>query len=126
MTESNEHNSAPERDGYEKKDVSLKKVFIYGIAGIILLIISVIFVVDQFIAVKEEVVYEQVLRPESAALRELRAREIEELGGYKLLNEKDSVYRIPIERAKELMADEAYRERLKKEKKAATKNKHVL
>jgi hypothetical protein len=111
MTEIDKHKNGETDTGYEKSDVSLKKVLIYGILGIIFLVIAVIFVIDQFIAVKEEIVYEQVLRPESAALRELRAREIEELRSYKLLNEKDSVYRIPIEQAKQLLADEAYRER---------------
>jgi len=113
MPETNEHKSGSHEDGYEKRDVNLTKVLVYGIAGIIILIIAVIFVVDQFIAIKEEIVYEQVLRPESAALRELKAREVEELGSYKLLNEKDSVYRIPIDRAKQLLADEAYRDRIK-------------
>ena len=109
MPETNENNT-----GYEKRDVSLGRVFLYGILGVIFLVIIIIFVVDQFISVKEEIIYEQVLRPESAALRELRAREIEELDSYKLLNDKDSIYRIPIERAKQLMADEAYREAMKK------------
>ena len=112
MTEAPEHNDESRDIGYEKSDVNLKKVFLYGILGIIFLIIVIIFVVDQFTAVKEEVIYEQVLRPESAPLRELRAREIEELGSYKLLNPTDSVFRIPIERAKQLMADEAYRKRM--------------
>ncbi|MEW5923280.1 MAG: hypothetical protein AB1746_04765 [Candidatus Zixiibacteriota bacterium] len=111
MTEESRHNDESQDIGYEKSDVNLKKVLLYGILGIVFLIIVIIFVVDQFTAVKEEIVYEQVLRPESAPLRELRAREVEELGSYKLLNSTDSVYRIPIERAKQLMADEAYRKK---------------
>ncbi|PKK83135.1 MAG: hypothetical protein CVT49_10015 [candidate division Zixibacteria bacterium HGW-Zixibacteria-1] len=114
MADIDKNNSESHDIGYEKSDVNLKKVFLYGILGIILLIIVIIFVVDQFSAMKEEIVYEQVLRPESAPLRELRAREIEELGSYKLLNSADSVFRIPIERAKQLTADEAYRERMAK------------
>lgn len=99
--------------GYEKRDVSLNKVILYGVLGIIVLVIALIFIMDYFTAVKEEIVYESVLKPESAALRELQARETEELNSYKLLDAEKKIYRIPIERAKKLLADEAYRERQK-------------
>ena len=97
--------------GYEKRDVSLSKVVLYGLLGIIVLVIALIFVMDYFTAVKEEIVYESVLKPESTTLGELQARETEELNSYKLLDAEKKIYRIPIDRAKKLMADEAYRER---------------
>jgi hypothetical protein len=99
--------------GYEKRDVNLNKVILYGVIGMIILVVAIVFVVDYFTAVKEEVIYESTLKPESAALRELRARETEELGSYKLLDSARGIYRIPVERAKELIADEAYRDRMK-------------
>jgi hypothetical protein len=57
--------------------------------------------------------YDYVLKPESAPLRDLRAREMETLTTYKVLDPVKSVYRIPISRAMELMADEAYQEQQK-------------
>ncbi len=113
MTEpGSEHPPTPEDAGYEKRDVNVNKIILAGVISVIIIVVLVIVVFDQFTAVKEELVYEKVLKPESVALRELRTRETEELTTYKVLNEKDSVYRIPIERAMELMAEEAYQRRL--------------
>ncbi len=108
MPENSQHNRAPE--GYEEKDVNTLKIFGYFAAGTIIVVIVLIFLIDFFIATKEEVVYEAVLKPESVVLRELRAREEEELGSYSVLDEEKGVYRIPIERAMEIAADEAYGE----------------
>ncbi|UCD94465.1 MAG: hypothetical protein JSU69_12015 [Candidatus Zixiibacteriota bacterium] len=114
MIDSHGPNSQKTDDsGYEKRDVSLIKVILYGVLGIIVLVIALIFIIDYFTAVKEDIVYESVLKPESAALSELQAREIEELNNYKLLDADKEIYRIPIERAKRLLADEAYREEQK-------------
>lgn len=107
------HTSKPE-DGYEKSDINTAKVMIYGLFGVIFLVAVLIFTWDYFAAVKEKVIQEMVLKPQSVPLRELRARENEELTGYKLLDASKGVYRIPIERAMELMADEAYRARTEK------------
>ena len=112
MTDSENLHNKTEGAGYEKSDVNVVKVIIYGIFGIIILVAVLIFTWDYFTSVKESLVEETVLKPRSAAIRELRARETEELSGYKLLDETKGVYRIPIERAMELMADEAYQERL--------------
>lgn len=104
----------PDGVGYEKRDVNLARVLVYGVLGIIALVVLVIFIFDYFTAAREEAVYEAVLKPESVALRELRAREEEELNSYAVLDEAAGVYRIPIERAMELIADEAYRARREK------------
>jgi len=114
MTDTENTHKTTEDAGYEKSDVNVAKVIIYGIFGIIFLVAVLIFTWDYFTSVKESLVEDMVLKPQSASIRELRARETEELTGYKLLDETRGVYRIPIERAMELMADEAYRERLKK------------
>jgi len=103
----------PEGDGYEKRDVNLAKVLIYGLLGIAVLVVIVFFVLDYFTAASEEAIYEAQLKPESVALRELRAREDEELNSYAVLDAQKGIYRIPIERAMELIAEEAYRARVK-------------
>lgn len=101
--------SEPGNAGYEKRDVNLLKVFIYGLLGIVVVVVLVIFMLDYFTATREELVYESVLKPESTSLRELRAREDEELNSYELIDEEQGRYRIPITRAMELLAEEAYR-----------------
>ena len=97
--------------GYEKSDVSVGKVLLYGIIGTLVVVVVVIFVMDFYISTQEELVYEAVLSPESASLRELRAREIEVLNTYELLDSAAGTYRIPIDRAMTLIAAEDARER---------------
>ena len=112
MSETEIHDAAEHSDtGYEKKDVNLRQI-ILGAALIIGVIVLILVLLTQyFVVVKEEQVYDAVLKPESAALRELRAREAEVLNSYKLLDSAGGVFQIPIRRAMELMADEAFRSR---------------
>ncbi len=93
--------------GYEKRDVSTKKVLFWGIAGVIIVVIIVVFLVEYFIFVKEEYYHEYVEKPRSEELMKLRERENKELASYKLLDDEKGIYRIPIERAMELVVKEA-------------------
>jgi hypothetical protein len=94
--------------GYEKRDVNVTKIALLSLLTIVFLVIVVVFVVDYFNVVTEEITEEVVLSPLSVELRELRAREAEELGSYKVLDAEAGRYRIPIDLAMKLMADEAY------------------
>jgi len=115
MTENHGHKPSIHGDaGYEKKDISANKVIFVGVMGILFLVVIIIALMDYFTVTKEEQIYESVLRPESTVLRELRAREMEVLNSYKLLDAQKGVYQIPISRAIELMADSAYQAELKK------------
>lgn len=99
--------------GYEKRDVNLRVTLLVG--AVIVLVIAMFLVIlnDVFVLKKEQMIYDYVLKPESAALRDLRAREMEMLTTYKLLDSVKGVYRIPMSRAMELIADEAYRDQQK-------------
>jgi hypothetical protein len=101
----------PGSGGYEKRDVNVLKVILYGVSAIVVVVALVIFMLDYFTATREELVYESVLKPESTALRELRAREEEELNSYAVLDAGKGIYRIPVERAMELMAEQAYQQK---------------
>jgi hypothetical protein len=96
--------------GYDKREMNPRATFIVG--AVVVLFIAVILVIlnDVFVLKKEQMMYDYVLKPESAPLRDLRAREMETLTTYKVLDPVKGVYRIPMSRALELMADEAYRE----------------
>jgi hypothetical protein len=100
--------------GYDKRDINLRVTLLVGAA--IVLVIAVILVIlnDVFVLKKEQMMYDYVLKPESAPLRDLRAREMETLTTYKVLDPVKNVYRIPVSRSMELMADEAYREQQKR------------
>lgn len=104
---SHDHHGA--RFGYEKRDANLKGITIVSLAGVLLLILAIVFVDDIFVLTKEQIIYETVLRPESVPLRDLRAREDEVLYSYKKLDSAGGVYQIPIDRAMQVLADEAYR-----------------
>lgn len=107
-----ENNSqSTEQTGYEKRDVNIRKIFAYAGAGLVIMVLLVVFLIDYFVKVREENVYEVVLKPESAALRELHAREIEELNAYRVVDADKGIYQIPIDRAMALLADEAFRRR---------------
>ncbi len=97
--------------GYEKKDVSVNKIALWGVISVTLLVVFVVFIMDFFVATREKLVYQEQLQPESVALRELRAREIETLNSYKIIDSTKGIYQIPIERAMQLMAREAYLKR---------------
>jgi hypothetical protein len=105
-----------ENEGYETRDVNVGKVIAYGVGAIIVLVILIVFALDFFASTREEIIYEAVLKPESALLRDLRARETEELNSYGVLDAQKGIYRIPIDRAMKLMAEEAFRAKPAKER----------
>ena len=112
MTEQNRHHQGAGGDGYEKKDASVA-----WIATIALLIVAVIaaFAIglnEYFLISKESLIYEQQLSTRNKVLRDLRASEEEALNSYKVLSADSGRYQIPIDRAMNLMADEAYQARL--------------
>lgn len=107
MSDSNRQETS-NGDGYEKKDVNVKMVLIVGIAIIAFIAVCLVFLTDVFVATREKMTSDYVLKPVSVALRELRAKENEELTTYSLLDSKLGIYRIPISRAMELLAEEAY------------------
>lgn len=98
-----------EHSGYERRDVNMKLILLISLTGVLFVVISVIVIDSVFISAKEEIIHETVLSPESSALRELRVREDEVLNSYKLLDSARGIYQIPVERAMDLVANEAYR-----------------
>lgn len=94
-------------DGYEKKDVNLKVVVIVGIAIVLFLVFSFIGLNEYFLYEKEIVIEEQVLSQPSVRLEDLRAVEDTILTSYQLIDTAKNIYRIPIDRAIELMAAES-------------------
>ena len=93
--------------GYEARDASSKKIIIWGIAGIVFIVIILALLTEYFLFVKEEFYLEIVEEPRSQELLDMRKKESEELNSYKLLDKDKGVYRIPIDRAMELVVEEA-------------------
>ncbi len=87
--------------GYEKKDIGLRAIFITIGVSIFLLLIFFVWSWNYFKTTKEKIVYEQVLKPESPILKEVRQREEKQLHSYGVLDASQGRYHIPIERAME-------------------------
>ncbi len=102
-------------DGYEKKDVAVGKL-ILATAALTIAISAFVIVLFQFFTLQsQEDIYNAQLAPPSAALLDLRAKEDEVLNSYAVVDSTKDIYRIPIERAMKLVADEAYKERTAQE-----------
>ena len=99
---------------YEHSDVNMKKLFFAGFVIVAILSIIVIVLNELFISSAESEFYSLVYKPVSKELRELRAKETETLNTYKSIDSEKGIYQIPIDRAMELMADEAFQKRLQK------------
>lgn len=92
--------------GYEKKDINVKKSVIVGLLIVLFIVVSLIGVNELFTYEKEKIIYNQVLKPESISLKELKAREDSILTSYELVDTVKQYYRIPLDSAKALTAQE--------------------
>ena len=115
MSEQTSHNSVDNGSaGYEKKDINVFWIVMITVVVVGVIIVSGIVLNEYYISTKEAIIHETVLSTESAPRRDLRASEEEVLGSYKVLDQATGKYRIPIDRAMQLIANEAYEARLKK------------
>lgn len=93
--------------GYETEDVSMLSLHAIGIIISIFIIASLIVLNEYFTMAKEKEVYERALKPQSAELQKLRAYEDEILSSYSVIDEEKGIYQVPIDRAMELLVEEA-------------------
>ena len=103
MSDENAHNE--NSSGYEKKDTSIRAIVVTTFVAIVLIVIVIVVLWDYFIATREAIVYEQTLAPVSVQLEELQRHEDSILNSYEFVDSTRGVYRIPIDRAMELMAE---------------------
>ncbi len=109
MNEPHQHNS----EGYETSDVPSRNLFIALATLIVVIVVILIALNEIFIASTEREITESVLKPESAELRELRAKETETLNSYKMLDEEQGIVQIPITRAMQLMSEEEFQKKMR-------------
>ena len=92
---------------YEKQDVNLISVIGISAVLIIIFIIILVFLSDFFIASKEDEIYESQLKPESVDLKKIQSEEDKILTTYELLDPENAVFRIPVDQAMRILAEEA-------------------
>ena len=116
MSDEQLHNDAADSEevGYEKSDVSVPWITTIALIVIGVIVVFMIILNEYFLVTKEKIIDEVVLSNPSTALRELHAREEQELNSYKLLDSAKGIYQIPIERAMELQAADAYKRQLER------------
>lgn len=96
----------PESMGYNVEEVSLRKTLIVILITVVLICILIFLSREYFIKTTEEIVYENILKPESKKLLETRAYEAEMLTRFTIVDSEKNIYRIPVENAKEILVME--------------------
>ena len=96
-----------ENNGYEKRDMPVKPLVIGGISFILIVAVTLFLLFEYYVRVMDNSVYDFKLSKRSKKLIELRESEKETLSSYKIIDEENGVYQIPIERSKELLINEA-------------------
>lgn len=99
------------KQGYEKSDTRARGVIIGMVVSVIVLVVMLVILNEVFIATKEDVYRQNVLTRKNPALQELHARETRILTTYAWVDSSEGVVRIPVDRAMELMVNEAYEAR---------------
>ena len=97
---------------YDRSDPRALLIAGLGICSIIGLVLVILGVQAYFDHVREETSYQQVYVPVAQDLRDLHAKEAEELNTYKYLDRNKGTVQIPIGRAMQLLAEEAANHKL--------------
>ena len=82
-------------------------VALSGFVGAALFVAALLWLNSYFQVARHRIIYERVLSLDNSALRDLRAREAETLNSYGWIDQENGVARIPVERAMEIMTQEA-------------------
>lgn len=98
---------------FDRTEPNVKFIALFGAATLAILAAVILGIQFYFDRVLERELYDKVLSQESAALKELRAREDEALNTYRYLDRDKGTVRIPVSRAMELLLQESAQGRLK-------------
>lgn len=93
--------------GYEKSGALTRFIFGAGLVVVIGLVVMLFFLNKFFTFQKERLIAEVFLAPQTEELMALHAQETGTLTTYGVVDAEQGVYRIPINRAMELMAANA-------------------
>lgn len=101
-----------QNSGYEHSDIGWVTLLWIGTIIIVCVTFFVILLDSFFSIAKENEVYEAVLKPVPADVREMRAKEQEKLNSYGKVEGTNGVYHIPIDRAMQLLAEENFKKEI--------------
>lgn len=107
---SDSHPSPP--SGYESSDTKGRSIYIGLAISVAAIAIVVVLLNELFVMTTFDVKNEQVGMAEDPAIKKNRAAAIQNISHYGWVDSANGVVSIPVERAMELMAEEAYQARL--------------
>jgi hypothetical protein len=107
MDDKDQITNTSSKPGYDKSDPNITRLVVIGLIFVALVVVALVVVNELFIYTKERDIQNTVLKPESVAIRDLRAHEDEVLSSFKVLDDSNGVYQIPIDRAMDLVVKEA-------------------
>jgi len=94
-------------EGFDRAEPSAGAIATFMIASLILLVITIFAIQQYFDHIWNEAVYEKILAPPSEQLREVRGRDDWNLTHYMYMDKASGQVRIPVDRAMELMLQDA-------------------
>jgi hypothetical protein len=89
-------------------DTKNVRIVVFTAVGVVILVVLLVWLRSYFFLVRNETIYSSVLSVKNPKLTELRAKEDAELGSYGWVDRKKGIVRIPIDRAMELVVQDAH------------------
>ena len=91
----------------DDSDPKSTPTLLVGVVGMILLMVIVLLVEVLFHRTSEAEIYRKVISEQPLELRQVQAEQLEQLNGYRWVSEPEGEAAIPIERAIDLVVEEA-------------------
>ncbi len=96
-----------DQDRFDRHEVNAKLIAGLGVSIIVGLVVLIMAVQYYFDVNYDQQIYQKVLEPVAADLKDLRASEDQDLHSYAYINRDQGTVRLPIERAMELLIQES-------------------
>lgn len=98
---------ADPREGFDRDEPSAGAIAGFAIGSLILLVLTIGAIQQYFNHIWNEAVYEKVLAPPSELLRDVRGRDDWNLTHYMYMDKASGQVRIPVDRAMEILLQDA-------------------
>ena len=97
--------------GFETTDPRSGAIALVGAGIVILLVLIIVSVEAYYDRVRDQQIFVKQLQPVSEDLKALRAREDTDLNSYRYIDRAKGSVRLPIDRAMDLLVEEAHAKR---------------
>jgi hypothetical protein len=98
---------ADPKQGFDRAEPSAGAIATFAVGSLILLVLTILAIQQYFDHIWNQAVYEKVLAPPSEQLKEVRGRDDWNLTHYLYMDKASGQVRIPVDRAMELVLQDA-------------------